>query len=58
MKDSAVSVTEAAFVVGFNDLSYFARMFRRQIGVSPSHYRSENEPSQLLLFPLEQARRR
>ena len=58
MKDSAVSVTEAAFVVGFNDLSYFARMFRRQIGVSPSHYRSESEPSQLPLFPLEQARKR
>jgi AraC-like DNA-binding protein/ActR/RegA family two-component response regulator len=58
MKDSSVSVTEAAFVVGFNDLSYFARMFRRQLGVSPSHYRSESEPSQLLLFPLEELRTR
>jgi AraC-like DNA-binding protein len=51
MTESAVSVTEAAFVVGFNDLSYFARMFRRQLGVSPSHYRSESESGQLLLFP-------
>jgi AraC-like DNA-binding protein/ActR/RegA family two-component response regulator len=58
MKDSAVSVTEAAFVVGFNDLSYFARMFRRQLGVSPSHYRTENEPSQLPLFPTEELRKR
>lgn len=58
MKQSSVSVTEAAFVVGFNDLSYFARMFRRQLGVSPSHYRSESEPSQLLLFPPEELRKR
>jgi AraC-like DNA-binding protein len=58
MKDSSVSVTEAAFVVGFNDLSYFARMFRRQLGVSPSHYRSENEPSQLPLFPQEGLQKR
>jgi len=58
MKYSSASVTEAAFVVGFNDLSYFARMFRRQLGVSPSHYRSESEPSQLLLFPPEELRRR
>jgi len=58
MKHSSVSVTEAAFVVGFNDLSYFARMFRRQLGVSPSHYRSESEPSQLPLFPPENPRKR
>lgn len=58
MKYSSASVTEAAFVVGFNDLSYFARMFRRQLGVSPSHYRSESEPSQLLLFPPEELRKR
>jgi len=51
MTESRVSVTEAAFVVGFNDLSYFARMFRRQLGVSPSHYRIESESGQLLLFP-------
>jgi len=66
MRQSAVSVTEAAFVVGFNDLSYFARMFRRQLGVSPSHYRNEKEersevrsapwsdPRQLPLFPPEE----
>jgi AraC-like DNA-binding protein len=58
MKYSSASVTEAAFVVGFNDLSYFARMFRRRLGVSPSHYRSENEPSQLPLFPPDELPRR
>jgi two-component system response regulator YesN len=50
MRESGASVTEAAFVVGFNDLSYFARMFRRQLGVSPSQYRDEAEPVQLSLF--------
>ncbi|HZP03467.1 MAG TPA: DNA-binding response regulator [Terracidiphilus sp.] len=56
LKQSRVSVTEAAFVVGFNDLSYFARMFRRQLGVSPSHYRSDSEPAQMLLFPQQKGR--
>jgi AraC-like DNA-binding protein len=50
MRERRASVTEAAFVVGFNDLSYFARMFRRQLGVTPSHYRTEREPVQLSLF--------
>jgi len=58
IKDSAVSVTEAAFVVGFNDLSYFARMFRRQFGVPPSRYRTEVEPDQLSLFPPEETRKK
>lgn len=52
IKDTHASVTEAAFVVGFNDLSYFARMFRKQFGVTPSHFRTESEPCQLPLFPL------
>lgn len=51
IRQSKVSVTEAAFGVGFNDLSYFARMFRRQIGVSPSNYRTKCSPEQMLLFP-------
>ena len=50
MKQSRVSVTDAAFFVGFNDLSYFARMFRRQLGVSPSHYRQGQAAEQLSLF--------
>jgi YesN/AraC family two-component response regulator len=58
IKQSKVSITDAAFGVGFNDLSYFARMFRRQIGVSPSHYREMREAEQLLLFPLTDPRQR
>jgi two-component system, response regulator YesN len=51
IRQSKISVTEAAFGVGFNDLSYFARMFRRQLGVCPSHYRSQRDGEQMLLFP-------
>jgi two-component system, response regulator YesN len=29
---------EAAYSVGFNDLSYFTRAFKRQVGVCPSQY--------------------
>ena len=33
-----VSITDVAFSVGFNDLSHFAQMFRRYVGVRPSDY--------------------
>jgi AraC-like DNA-binding protein len=52
-----LSVTEAAFVVGFNDVSHFSRTFRRQLGVLPSRYRhSEREPVQMALFQSDAAR--
>lgn len=44
--DPKASVTEVAFAVGFNDLSYFARVFRRFTGISPSFYRQERELSE------------
>jgi AraC-like DNA-binding protein len=35
---SAASVTEVGLAVGFQDASHFARMFRQEIGESPSTY--------------------
>jgi len=36
LENPAVSVTDVAFAVGFNDASYFSRVFRQRIGVAPS----------------------
>jgi AraC-like DNA-binding protein len=33
-----MSITDVAFSVGFNDLSHFAQMFRRYMGMRPSDY--------------------
>lgn len=35
-----VSVSDVAAMAGFNDPSYFARLFRKRTGVSPSAYRA------------------
>lgn len=35
---SALSVTEIAYSCGFNDLSYFIRVFKKQKGVTPKQY--------------------
>lgn len=36
LKNPYASVTDVAFAVGFSDVSYFSKMFKRHIGVSPS----------------------
>ena len=33
-------VKDVAYSVGFNDLSYFTRAFKRQLGVCPSDYQA------------------
>jgi AraC-like DNA-binding protein/CheY-like chemotaxis protein len=37
--NAQVSVTDVAAMVGFNDPSYFARLFKKRTGVSPTGYR-------------------
>jgi AraC-like DNA-binding protein len=41
MRAQEINVTETCFAVGFNDLSYFSRVFRKMEGISPSDYRRE-----------------
>jgi len=36
LENPATSVTEVAYAVGFNDASYFARIFKQRLGVPPS----------------------
>src|SRR5262249_54999294 len=45
LRDEGYSVTEIAFILGFDDASSFARAFRRWTGRSPSEYRANPAPS-------------
>jgi two-component system, response regulator YesN len=40
LADPDALAKEVAYAVGFNDLSYFARAFKRQLGVCPSKYQA------------------
>jgi AraC-like DNA-binding protein len=39
------SVTEVAYMVGYNDGSHFARMFKRHTGLLPSQYHAAHPPA-------------
>jgi AraC-like DNA-binding protein len=41
LRQTDAPITEIAFQVGFNDSNYFARQFRRLIGMSPRLYRQQ-----------------
>lgn len=38
IEDRPRSIGDVAYSAGFNDLSYFARIFRRYIGMTPTAY--------------------
>ena len=40
LKQSHVSISEIAFNLGFSDLSYFSRFFKKGVGLSPQQYRN------------------
>lgn len=45
LRHSGRSVSAIAHDLGFRDASYFARFFRREVGVSPSRYRRPSKPA-------------
>jgi AraC family transcriptional activator of pobA len=47
----AIPISKLAFELGFEDPAYFCRFFKRQMGVSPSHYRSRAQQSLLAEDP-------
>jgi two-component system response regulator YesN len=49
LANPSMPVADVAAAVGFNDPSYFTRVFRRQEGVSPSEYRATSifEPTRV-----------
>src|SRR5690606_4338825 len=52
LKNPNAQVSEVAYLVGFNDPSYFTKVFRRYTGVSPSQFAelsdAELDPERLL----------
>ena len=44
LEQGGMNVTEVALAVGFSDSSYFARVFREEVGVSPHAYQRGERP--------------
>lgn len=57
LSNSSASISEIAYSVGFNDLSYFSRAFRRLTGMCPSDYRPEPNADQPAQSAKTQSRR-
>jgi YesN/AraC family two-component response regulator len=47
MSEEEMNVSEACYAVGYNDLSYFSRVFHKMEGETPSAYRKNVNPSLL-----------
>lgn len=43
LKDDTMKIGEISASVGFNDMRYFAKIFKKYMGVTPSDYRNISE---------------
>jgi len=44
LESGAVAVDEISVAVGYEDASFFRRLFKRRTGMTPSHYRRMFQP--------------
>jgi AraC-like DNA-binding protein len=42
LRDTGISMTRIATILGYSDLASFSRSFRREFGVSPRNWRQVN----------------
>ena len=43
IRNSDMNLTEVAFMVGYDDYTYFSRVFKKNVGVSPREYRGNRD---------------
>ena len=43
LRDNDLNVSEVCFAIGYNDLSYFSRVFRKHTGLAPSKFRESHK---------------
>ena len=43
LKGSQYSLAEIAYITGFSDQSHFNRIFKKNLGITPSQYRRKNQ---------------
>ena len=43
LRDSTMSIADIAYAVGFDDQSYFTRIFKKLTNVSPGQYRKSKK---------------
>jgi AraC-like DNA-binding protein len=48
LQDGELNVTEAAAMVGYNNLSYFAKAFKSMFGIAPGELRKASPPHLLI----------
>ncbi|MBQ9032050.1 MAG: helix-turn-helix transcriptional regulator [Parasporobacterium sp.] len=42
LEKTALSIEEISSIIGYNSSDHFARMFRKENGISPHEYRKQN----------------
>lgn len=54
LRETAMSIAEIAGAIGFDDQSYFTRIFKKHVGIPPGKYRERHFRSDPLLPPASQ----